>query len=75
MRKKHYVKALFSSQEGRFFPPLNKRNTRDKAKGLCITSERHIGELGMRHLSNLNNRGRDSQQQSHIGLPLVPILP
>ena len=28
------------------FPPLDKRNTRDKAKGLCITSERHIGELG-----------------------------
>ena len=22
-----------------FFLPLNKRNTRDKAKGLCITSE------------------------------------
>ena len=28
------------------FPPLDKRNTRDKVKGLCITSERHIGELG-----------------------------
>ena len=28
------------------FPPLDKRKTRDKAKGLCITSERHIGELG-----------------------------
>jgi len=23
------------------FPPLNKRNTRDKAQGLCITSEGH----------------------------------
>ena len=30
------------------FPPLDKRNTRDKAKGLCITSERHIGTLGVR---------------------------
>ena len=36
-----------------------KRNTRDKAKGLCITSERHIGELGVRCLSTLN-RGQDS---------------
>ena len=25
------------------FPPLDKRNIRDKAKGLRITSERHIG--------------------------------
>ena len=25
------------------FPPLNKRNTRDRAKGLCIASERYIG--------------------------------
>ena len=28
------------------FPPLDKRNTRDKAKGLCITSERHIPSAG-----------------------------
>jgi len=28
------------------FSPLDKRNTRDKAKGLRITSERYIGELG-----------------------------
>ncbi len=27
------------------FPSLDKRNTRDKAKGLRITSERYIGEL------------------------------
>ena len=33
------------------FPPLNKRNTRDKAQGLRITSEGHIGELGVRCLS------------------------
>ena len=26
------------------FPPLDKRNTCDKAKGLRITSEGHIGE-------------------------------
>ena len=45
------------------FPPLDKRNTRDKAKGLCITSERYIGELGARSLSTLK-RGQDSRQQS-----------
>ena len=33
------------------FPPLDKRNTRDKAKGLRTTSEKHIGELGVRCLS------------------------
>ena len=36
------------------FPPLDKRNARDKARGLRITSERHIGELGVRCLSTLN---------------------
>ena len=45
------------------FPRLNKRNTRDKAKGLRITSERCIGELDERCLSTLN-RGLDSVQQS-----------
>ena len=28
------------------FPRLDKKNTLSKEKGLCITSERHIGELG-----------------------------
>ena len=31
------------------FPPLNKRNTRDKTEGLRITSARHIRELGFRY--------------------------
>ena len=35
------------------FPPLDKRNTRDKAKGLRSTSERYVGELGVRCLSTL----------------------
>ena len=43
------------------FPPLDKRNTHDKAKGLCVSSERHIGELGTRYLSTLN-RVKDSRQ-------------
>ncbi|MFC2565472.1 MAG: hypothetical protein ACFNT7_01345, partial [Porphyromonas pasteri] len=41
-------------RDGAFFftkmmlsPPLGKRNTRDKAKGLRIAAERHIGELGV----------------------------
>ena len=45
------------------FPPLDKRNPRDKAKGLCISSEGHIGELRARCLSTLK-RGQDSRQQS-----------
>ena len=63
-------------QEGGFFftrrtlsPPLDKRNIRDKAKGLRITSERYIGELSVRCLSTLN-RGQDSRQQSPIGMSL-----
>ena len=43
-------------------PPLNKRNTRDKAKGVRISSEGDIGELGVRCLSRI------TAQQSHIGL-------
>ena len=39
------------------FLPLDKRNTHDKAKGLCITSERYIGELGVRSPSTIR-RGR-----------------
>ncbi len=35
------------------FPPLDKRNTHDKAKGLYITSERYTGELGVRCLSRI----------------------
>ena len=29
------------------FPSLNKKNTRDKVKGLRVASERYIGELGV----------------------------
>ena len=43
------------------FPPQDKRNTRDEAKGLCISSEEHIGELGVQCLSTLN-RGQESRQ-------------
>ena len=59
MQKNYYLKALFSSQEQHFFPPLDKSNTRDKAQGVRIASERYIGVLGVRCLSTLN-RGQDS---------------
>ena len=57
------MKALFFTRMT-LFPPLDKRNTRDKVKVLCISSERYIGELGVRCLSTLN-RGQDSRQQPH----------
>ena len=49
------MKALFL-HENDAFPSAGKRNTRDEAKGLCISSERHIRELGARCLSILNRR-------------------
>ena len=59
-------------REGAFFftrrrlsPPLDKRNTRDKAEDLRISSVRHIGELGVRYLSSLNIEDRALRQQSH----------
>ena len=36
--------GTFSFTRTMLFPPLDKKNTRDKAKGLRITSEKHIGE-------------------------------
>ena len=70
--KTMYIDRGIPLREGAFFftirtlsPPLDKRNTRDKAKGLRITSERHIGELSMRCLSPLNIEDRILRQQSH----------
>ena len=64
--KTTYIDRRIPLREGAFFftrrtlfPPLDKRNTCDKAKGLRITSERYIGELGVRCLSRIN-RGQDS---------------
>ena len=65
--KTTYIDKGIPLREGAFFftrrilfPPLDKRNSRDKAKGLCITSGMHSGELGVRCLSTLN-RGQDSK--------------
>ena len=41
------------------FPPLNKKNTCDKAHGLRVASERYIGELGVT---------RSSPRGAHYGL-------
>ena len=49
--KTTYIDAEKPLREGTFFftrtmlfPPLDKRNTCDRVKGLRISSERHIGE-------------------------------
>ena len=47
------------------FPPLDKRNTCDKAKGLRITSEKHIGELGVRYLSTIHREQDSAATVSH----------
>ena len=52
--RKPLREGAFSFARRILFPPLDKKNTRDKAKGLRITSERHIGELGVRCLSRTN---------------------
>ena len=52
-REKQLREGTFSFKRRTLFPPLNKRNTRDKAKGLCISSEKHIGELGVQCLSTM----------------------
>ena len=68
--KTTYVDTEKSLREGAFFftrtmlfPPLDKKNTRDKAKGLRITSVRYVVGLSVRCLSIIN-RGRDLRQQS-----------
>ena len=57
-RGKPLREGAFSFTRRTLFPPLDKRNTRDKAKGLHITSARHSGELGVRYLSPLNIEDR-----------------
>ena len=71
MQENHYVKVLFFFTRTMLFPSLDKRNTRDKAKGLRITSERYIGELGARCLSTLN-RGQDSRLQPYLSRYTLP---
>ena len=64
-RRKPLREGAFSFARRTLFPPLDKKNMRDKAKGLRVSSERYIGELGVRCLSKAN-REQDSRQQSPI---------
>ena len=61
-REKSLREGAFFFTRSTLFPPLDKRNTRDKAKGLRVASERYIGKLVVRYLSTLN-RAQDSRQQ------------
>ena len=65
MRKKHYKKTLFPSRERCFSLRRIRGILAIRRRACSVTSERHIGELGVRSLSALN-RGQDSKQQSHI---------
>ena len=49
-RRKPLREGAFFFARTILFPPLDKRNTHDKAKDLCISSERYIVELGVRSL-------------------------
>ena len=53
------MKALFPSREGHFSLRWIRGILAIRQRGLCVSSERHIGELGVRCLSTLN-RGQDS---------------
>ena len=61
--EKSLREGAFFFTRTKLFPPLDKRNTRDKAKDLCISSESYIRELGVRYLTTLNS-GQDSRQQA-----------
>ena len=62
-RRKPLRGGVFFFARTALFPPLDKRNTRNKAKGLRITSERYIVGLSVRCLSTLN-RGQGSRQEA-----------
>ena len=61
-RRKPLRESAFFFTRRTLFPPLDKRNTCDKAKGLRITSEWYIGELGY-------------PIRSHHGISLAQVAP
>ena len=64
-RERPLPEGAFFFTRTMLFPPLDKRNTRDKAKGLRTSSERYIGGLGVQCLSTLNKiAGSTLRQQS-----------
>ena len=66
-RGKPLREGTFSFARRILSPLLDERNTRDRAKGLRVTSGRGIVGLGVRCLSTIINSGQDSRQQSYIG--------
>ena len=62
------MKALFSSREGHFSLRWIRGILAIRRRGLCITSKRYIGELGVRCLSTIS-RGQDSRRQSLAKAP------
>ena len=61
-RRKPLRESAFFFTRRTLFPPLDKRNTCGKAKGLRITSEWYIGELGY-------------PIRSHHGISLAQVAP
>ena len=61
-RGKPLREGAFFFKRRTLFSPLDKRNTRDKATGLRITSERYIGDLGY-------------PIRSHHGISLAQVAP
>ena len=59
------MKVFFFFARAMLFLPLDERNTCDKAKGVRVSLERYIGELGVRCLRTLNS-GQDSRQQARV---------
>ena len=57
-RRIPYGKALFSSREGHFSLRWIRGIRAIRRRAGLITSERHIGELGVRYLSTLNREDR-----------------
>ena len=62
------MKALFSSREGHFSLRWIRGILAIRRRGLCISSERYIGELGVRCLSTIS-RGQDSRRQALVEAP------
>ena len=81
-REKPLCEGAFFFTRRTLFPPLDKRNTRDKAKGLCITSERHIPQCWMgtrccgqwfirRHIASFRERERIGKEGRYLLLGIL----
>ena len=64
-RGKPLREGVFFFARRTLFPSLDERNTRDKATGLCLFLEGHIGELDARCLSTISG-GQDSKATSSV---------